>query len=428
MENTQLQTTSGGQTPVFVQEKLNSLAGALEYANVLLKSGIAPAHFYYKGTDGKPDYSKGKPEAVVIVLQFGSEIGMSPMQALQQLVPVNNLVSLKGDGAKALIQRSGKLSTWEELEIGTQGKDDWGFRINASRKDTGEKNTASFTVADAKRAGLWIDDAALQRSPGLKHSPWYKHPRRMLKYRALGFISRDLFPDVLSGIYTEEEAADMGVDNTRFVTDGGIQVDMAKADTTDANNSKTAARTKEKDDKVKALAGKTEPKVQIQPEAKVEAAPTQPAEAIQEPEVIETTQPNPPAAGLDLTRYEESLRAMSPQDLGKEFRAKNAKGVLPFSVEQWIANGGSKLPKDLIMVLVAAHKSTEELNTCLKNLGLDALINFKAPRGLDEQLEIMDAIEAAGADPELLATELGFSGKEDMLANGDKEFILSKVQ
>jgi hypothetical protein len=395
----------------------------------LLKSGIAPAHFYHKGADGKPDYTKGKPEAVVIVLQFGSEIGMSPMQALQQLVPVNNLVSLKGDGAKALIQRSGKLATWEEIEIGTQGKDDWGFRISASRKDTAEKNTASFTVADAKRAGLWIDDAALQRSQGLRHSPWYKHPRRMLKYRALGFISRDLFPDVLSGIYTEEEAADMGVDNTRFVADGGIQVDMAKADTTDANNNKTAAKTKEKDEKVKKLAGATEPKVQLQPEPKSGPQPETKAETeIQEPEVIKTTQANPPAAGLDLTRYEESLRAMSPQDLGKEFRAKNAKGILPFSVDQWIAGGGSKQPKDLIMVLVAAHKSGAELNTCLKNLGLDALINFKAPRGLDEQLEIMDAIEAAGADVEVLAIELGFPSKEDMLLNGDKDLILSKVQ
>jgi len=353
MENTQLQTTSGGQTPAFVHEKLNSLAGALEYANVLLKSGIAPAHFYHKGTDGKPDYTKGKPEAVVIVLQFGSEIGMSPMQALQQLVPVNNLVSLKGDGAKALIQRSGKLATWEEVEIGTQGKDDWGFRISASRKDTGEKNTASFTVADAKRAGLWIDDAALQRSQGLRHSPWYKHPRRMLKYRALGFISRDLFPDVLSGIYTEEEAADMSIDNTRFVADGGIQVDMVKADNTDANNTKIADKIKEKDEKVKKLAGKTEPKVQIQPEVKPEEAQA-PQEAIQEPEVVSTTTPTNTSGGLDLGRYEESLKAMSPQDLGKEFRKSHKEGVLPFSVEEWMANGGSKLPKDLIMVLVAA--------------------------------------------------------------------------
>ena len=427
MENTQLQTTSGGQTPAFVQEKLNSLAGALEYANVLLKSGIAPAHFYHKDSNGKPDYTKGKPEAVVIVLQFGSEIGMSPMQALQQLVPVNNLVSLKGDGAKALIQRSGKLATWEEVEIGTQGKDDWGFRISASRKDTGEKNTASFTVADAKRAGLWIDDAALQRSQGLRHSPWYKHPRRMLKYRALGFISRDLFPDVLSGIYTEEEAADMSIDNTRFVADGGIQVDMVKADNTDANNTKIADKIKEKDEKVKKLAGKTEPKVQIQPEVKPEEAQA-PQEAIQEPEVVSTTTPTNTSGGLDLGRYEESLKAMSPQDLGKEFRKSHKEGVLPFSVEEWIANGGSKLPKDLIMVLVAAKKSGEELNLCLKNLGLDKLIGFKPARGLDEQLEIMDAIEAAGADAELLATELGFTGKEDMLANGDKELILSKVQ
>lgn len=428
-ENKQL-TVTGGQVPAFVQEKLNSLAGALEYAQTLLKSGIAPAHFYHKGSDGKPDYSKGKPEAVVIVLQYGSEIGMSPMQALQQIVPVNNLVSVKGDGAKALIQRSGKLASWQETEVGTVGKDDWGFKIEATRKDTGEKGSSTFTVADAKRAGLWVDDAAVSRSAGLKYSPWYRHPKRMLKYRALGFLARDLFPDVLSGIYTEEEANDMNTDNTKFVAEGGVEVNINKLDTTESNNGKVAEKLAAKDAKKKALAGATTEKVVITPEPENLVASNIPYP--EEPEVIES-KPEPEknqdlAPATDAYEdYLKYLRGLAAKDLGKEFRSKHDTGVLPFSVDRWVSSGGSKQPKDLVMVLDAANRG--KLKDAIKILGLpESLLEpEKAVRSMDEQLELMDAIEAKGYDPVLLATELGFSSPEAMYADVDKEILMAKL-
>jgi hypothetical protein len=57
--------------------------------------------------------------------------------------------------------------------------------------------TVSFSVSDAKRAGLWG-----------KSGPWANYPERMLKYRARGFCLRDAFPDVLKGLITIEEAND----------------------------------------------------------------------------------------------------------------------------------------------------------------------------------------------------------------------------
>jgi hypothetical protein len=54
-----------------------------------------------------------------------------------------------------------------------------------------------FSVADAKRAGLWG-----------KSGPWTQYPRRMLQLRARGFALRDAFPDVLKGLVTAEEAQD----------------------------------------------------------------------------------------------------------------------------------------------------------------------------------------------------------------------------
>lgn len=417
MENKTQLTVSGGQTPAFVQEKLNSLAGALEYANTLLKSGIAPAHFYHKGSDGKPDYSKGKPEAVVIVLQFGSEIGMSPMQALQQLVPVNNLVSLKGDGAKALIQRSGKLASWQETEIGAQGEDDWGFKIEASRKDNGEKSSVSFTVGDAKRAGLWIDESLLQRYPNMKHSPWFKHPKRMLKYRALGFISRDLFPDVLSGIYTEEEARDMETDNTSLVVEG-MAVNIAKEVRTEESNAKVAEIVNAKEAKAKKLAGATAEKVVLAKASDLAI------EAIVEPnqELFENQN-----TGLDLNAETERLKKLSPKDVASEFIRLHEASVIPFNVESWLKHGGSKNAQDIIKVIISCHSGT--LKNTLEELGIDmAILEIKTERALEEQLEIMDQLEANGVDLDMLAEHLKYSNKEEMLKKATKEQLMSYNQ
>ena len=54
---------------------------------------------------------------------------------------------------------------------------------------------ASFSVEDAKKAGLWG-----------KQGPWQQYPKRMLQMRARGFAVRDAFPDVLRGLITAEES------------------------------------------------------------------------------------------------------------------------------------------------------------------------------------------------------------------------------
>ena len=60
--------------------------------------------------------------------------------------------------------------------------------------------TFTFSLEDAKRAGL------LDRARG--SSPWATYPDRMLIMRARGFALRDVFPDVLRGLITAEEAED----------------------------------------------------------------------------------------------------------------------------------------------------------------------------------------------------------------------------
>lgn len=160
-----------------------------------------------------PEHLKGKPGDVFVILQTGYEIGMKPHQAMQQIVPINGLPSIKGDGAKALIMSSGKCKSWEEKWEG-EG-DDLKCTITSARSDNGQTLSSSFSVRDAKKAGLWDDRPKIFSKRFNKDipnpSPWYCYPKRMIKYRALGFIARDLYPDVMQGMVTKEEAMDMPI-------------------------------------------------------------------------------------------------------------------------------------------------------------------------------------------------------------------------
>ena len=74
--------------------------------------------------------------------------------------------------------------------------------VTVTRRNEGESSQA-FSVADAKKAGLWG-----------KQGPWTNYPDRMLLFRARGFILRDVFGDVLKGFKTTEELADIPRDIT----------------------------------------------------------------------------------------------------------------------------------------------------------------------------------------------------------------------
>jgi len=219
--------------PGFVQNAYESVEAMEKFSQLLLDSKLCPDHFYEKTQDDKgktvPDYTKGKTAAVMMVLLQGHQLNLPPLTALQHVIPVNGLLSIKGDAAKTLIFNSGKLEpgTWKETVSGSLSDGTYECTITAKRSDTQEEMSRTFSVTHAKRAGLWIDEAKIRGQDGWKYqkSAWYKYPERMIAYRALGFLARDLFPDVLSGIYTTEEAIDMPVDTTTIVpTESGADI------------------------------------------------------------------------------------------------------------------------------------------------------------------------------------------------------------
>lgn len=170
------------------------------FAEKAARSGMVPKDYV------------GKPDAIVIAVQLGSELGLPPMQSLQNIAVVNGRPSVWGDALPALCRASGLAAYIKEWHEG-EG-DDLTYICEAKRKDDPNPTRMMFSVADAKRASLWKTEPKTTKRGRegeytVDSGPWYSYPQRMLQMRARGFCLRDAFPDVLKGLITTEEAQDI---------------------------------------------------------------------------------------------------------------------------------------------------------------------------------------------------------------------------
>lgn len=151
------------------------------------------------------------PEAVFVAVQMGLEVGLSPMQAVQNIAVVNGRPSIWGDAALGLVRASGRLEYFAESFDGTFPDDNYQAICSAHRTGEDKATVRTFSIADAKRAELWIAD-----SPNLdwkkRQTPWYKYPKRMLQMRARSWALRDGFTDILKGLKMAEEVFDYEAD------------------------------------------------------------------------------------------------------------------------------------------------------------------------------------------------------------------------
>ena len=172
----QLTTTNKGFAPTTLTE-------AMTFSDMLANSSMVPRAY------------QGKPQDILVCVQWGMEMGLAPMQALQNIAVINGKPSVYGDALMALVQASPVCEDVEEFFEG-EGTPNPVAVCVAKRKGR-TPVTVRFSVEDAKRAGLWA-----------KQGPWTAYPKRMMQMRARGFALRDAFPDVLKGMITAEEAQD----------------------------------------------------------------------------------------------------------------------------------------------------------------------------------------------------------------------------
>lgn len=190
-------TTTQGHAPAI---QINSFNELMRFAEIAAGSGMVPK-----------DYA-GKPAAILIAVQMGSELGLAPMQSMQNIAVINGRPSVWGDALLGLVKAS---PVCDDVVETLEGEGDKMTAICVAKRKGKSPVEARFSVQDAKDAALWT-----------KQGPWKQYPKRMLQMRARGFALRDAFPDVLRGLITAEEAGDIPQDDFRKSVSNQKPVDV----------------------------------------------------------------------------------------------------------------------------------------------------------------------------------------------------------
>lgn len=166
----------------------HSIEQAMQYAKMIADSELAPK-----------DY-RGKPGNVIVAIQMGADLGLKPMQAIQNISIINGRCSLWGDAMLGVVKAHPEFENIIEYVEN-------GVATCTVYRHNQDPHTQTFSMEDAKKAGL-----------SGKAGPWTQYPNRMLQMRARSFALRNTFPDALRGIHMVEEARDLPREQSQRVT------------------------------------------------------------------------------------------------------------------------------------------------------------------------------------------------------------------
>lgn len=142
-------------------------------------------------------------EQAMIVMAKAYELGFGLTTAFDFLYVIQTSqatrIVLSPKGALALIYRSGLL---DKMEIKEKKGECY---VYMSRKDNGYGFGLTFTIDQAKAAGLVKKGGA-----------WESYEANMLRWRAIGFCSDIVFPDVKGGLQMADEF------DTAVTVDGSV--------------------------------------------------------------------------------------------------------------------------------------------------------------------------------------------------------------
>lgn len=154
----------------------------MKFAEQISRSNLVPKQF------------QGKPADIYLAMSWGDELGLTPIQSLQNIAVINGKPSIYGDTMMALCR---KHPEFEDIKENISGEGSARTAVCEIKRRGQSWYKTQFSMGDAAKAGL------LNRQ-----GPWQSYPDRMLKMRARGFALRDVFADALGGVITVEEAHD----------------------------------------------------------------------------------------------------------------------------------------------------------------------------------------------------------------------------
>ena len=137
-----------------------------------------------------PHYRKIGAEGVFAIVEKAKSMGANPLDCLNGgMYYVQGKVEMTSQMMNQMIRMGGHSITKDKRS------DDKICILHGKRADNGDTWTESFSIDDAKLAGIY-------------RNQWLKYPKDMLFARALSRLARQLFPDVIKGCYVHGEISD----------------------------------------------------------------------------------------------------------------------------------------------------------------------------------------------------------------------------
>lgn len=131
------------------------------------------------------------PESVLAIVLRGRSLGIDAVTALSSFHVIKGKPTMHASLMVGLVLQS-KLAEYFDLVESDEEKATWATkRINSKREVS-----LSFTIKDAESAKLLN---------GGNDSGWFKYRKVMLRWRSATELSRAVYPDVVTGIYTPDE-------------------------------------------------------------------------------------------------------------------------------------------------------------------------------------------------------------------------------
>jgi hypothetical protein len=114
------------------------------------------------------------------------------MQSLRNIAVINGRPVPSADACVAAVTASGQCEYFREVET-TDTHSTW----ETTRRGDMQPRQFTFTIDDARCAGL------------MNRDNWQAYPKRMLAARAKKYLAQDVYPDVIGGLLSVEEATDL---------------------------------------------------------------------------------------------------------------------------------------------------------------------------------------------------------------------------
>lgn len=142
-----------------------------------------------------PPHLAGKPYDVFVVLQYGHDIGLTPIQAVFNIDMVKGKPRLNAMTTIGLVKRN-RICKYFQLVEST----DRVATFETHRVGNPRPTQMSFTIDDATTAGL--------TTGGSNDAAWKRHPKTMLRRRAGQLLAREEYPDVVGGATMDDDEID----------------------------------------------------------------------------------------------------------------------------------------------------------------------------------------------------------------------------